>query len=52
MINLNQIKMYFILVKYKGVVGTKQIIEKHNGKIWADKKIKTGAKFVFMLPIN
>ena len=35
-----------------GLAITKQIIEKHNGKIWADKKIKTGAKFVFMLPIN
>ncbi|TVZ28302.1 Na+/proline symporter [Gillisia sp. Hel_I_86] len=35
-----------------GLAITKQIIEKHHGKIWVDKKIKTGAKFVFTLPIN
>ena len=35
-----------------GLAITKQIIEKHNGKIWVDKEIKTGAKFVFTLPIK
>jgi len=35
-----------------GLAITKQIIEKHTGKIWADKSIKTGAKFVFTLPIS
>ncbi len=35
-----------------GLAITKQIIEKHKGKIWADKKIKTGTKFVFTLPIS
>lgn len=35
-----------------GLAITKQIIQKHNGQIWASKKIKTGAKFVFTLPIS
>ncbi|CAM4417149.1 sensor histidine kinase [Zobellia nedashkovskayae] len=35
-----------------GLAITKQIIEKHKGKIWADKTVKTGAKFVFTLPIS
>ncbi len=35
-----------------GLAITKQIIEKHKGKIWVDKTIKVGAKFVFTLPIN
>ncbi|EDM44128.1 periplasmic sensor signal transduction histidine kinase [unidentified eubacterium SCB49] len=35
-----------------GLAITRQIIEKHNGKIWTDKDIKIGAKFVFTLPIS
>jgi signal transduction histidine kinase len=35
-----------------GLAITKQIIEKHKGKIWVDKTIKTGAKFVFTIPIS
>jgi len=35
-----------------GLAITKQIVEKHKGKIWADKNIKAGAKFVFTLPIG
>lgn len=35
-----------------GLAITRQIVQKHNGKIWADKQIKTGAKFVFTLPIS
>lgn len=35
-----------------GLAITKQIVEKHNGKIWASKEIKSGAKFVFTLPIS
>ncbi|OAB78660.1 ATP-binding protein [Cochleicola gelatinilyticus] len=35
-----------------GLAITKQIIEKHNGKIWADKARKKGAKLVFTLPFN
>ena len=34
-----------------GLAISKQIIEKHNGKIWADKTFKSGAKVVFLLPI-
>ena len=34
-----------------GLAISKQIIEKHNGKIWADKTFKSGAKIVFLLPI-
>lgn len=35
-----------------GLAICKQIIEKHNGKIWAEKDKKTGASFAFMLPFN
>ena len=35
-----------------GLAITKQIIEKHKGKIWAERSMKTGAKFVFTLPIS
>ena len=35
-----------------GLAITKQIVEKHNGKIWVDRTKKTGAKFVFTLPIS
>jgi len=35
-----------------GLAITKQIIEKHHGKIWVDKTLKSGAKFVFTLPIS
>ena len=30
----------------------KEIIEKHNGKIWVDKGYKNGAKLVFKLPFE
>jgi len=35
-----------------GLAITKQIIEKHKGKIWVDKYVKTGTKLVFKLPIS
>ena len=35
-----------------GLAISRQIIEKHNGKIWADKNHKNGAKFVFILPFK
>jgi len=35
-----------------GLAITKQIVEKHNGKIWAVKNIKSGAKLVFTLPFS
>lgn len=35
-----------------GLAITKQIVEKHHGKIWAHKNIKIGAKFVFTIPFN
>ena len=35
-----------------GLAITKQIIEKHQGEIWVDNSVKTGAKFVFTLPIR
>jgi signal transduction histidine kinase len=35
-----------------GLAICKQIIQKHNGKIWAEKDKKTGASFAFMLPFN
>ncbi|WP_431134519.1 ATP-binding protein [Psychroserpens mesophilus] len=35
-----------------GLAITKQIIEKHKGKIWADKGLKNGAKLVFKLPFK
>lgn len=35
-----------------GLAITRQIIQKHRGKIWADKKLKVGAKFVFTIPIT
>ena len=35
-----------------GLAITKQIVEKHNGKIWAEKDQKSGAKFVFTIPFN
>ncbi|MGB6267713.1 MAG: ATP-binding protein, partial [Olleya sp.] len=33
-----------------GLAITKQIVEKHNGKIWAKKGIKNGATLVFTIP--
>lgn len=35
-----------------GLAITKQIIEKHYGKIWVSKGIKKGTKLVFTLPFN
>jgi Na+/proline symporter/signal transduction histidine kinase len=35
-----------------GLAITKQIMEKHNGKIWAKKDVKSGATFVFTIPFN
>ena len=35
-----------------GLAITKQIVEKHKGKIWAERDQKNGAKFVFTLPFN
>ena len=35
-----------------GLAITKQIIEKHNGKIWAKKGLKNGATLVFTLPFK
>lgn len=35
-----------------GLAISKQIIEKHNGKIWAKKGVKKGAILVFTLPFN
>ncbi|MBG6133557.1 Na+/proline symporter/nitrogen-specific signal transduction histidine kinase [Aquimarina sp. EL_43] len=33
-----------------GLAISKQIIEGHNGKIWADKNCKTGARFIIEIP--
>jgi len=35
-----------------GLAITKQIVEKHKGKIWAKKGVKKGAIFVFTLPFK
>ena len=35
-----------------GLAITKQIIEKHNGKIWAKKGVKNGATLVFTIPFK
>ncbi|WP_055446296.1 sensor histidine kinase [Lacinutrix mariniflava] len=35
-----------------GLAITKQIIEKHNGKIWAKKDVKKGATLVFTIPFK
>ncbi|MGJ8742927.1 sodium:solute symporter family transporter [Polaribacter sp.] len=35
-----------------GLAITKQIVEKHNGKIWAKKGVKNGATFVFTIPFK
>ena len=35
-----------------GLAITKQIIEKHNGKIWAKKDVKNGATLVFTIPFK
>ncbi|WP_397362985.1 ATP-binding protein [Olleya sp. R77988] len=35
-----------------GLAITKQIVEKHNGKIWAKKGIKNGATLVFTIPFK
>jgi Na+/proline symporter/nitrogen-specific signal transduction histidine kinase len=35
-----------------GLAITKQIVEKHNGKIWAKKDVKKGAILVFTIPFN
>ncbi|MEY8849181.1 ATP-binding protein [Psychroserpens sp. XS_ASV72] len=35
-----------------GLAITKQIVQKHNGKIWAEKGLKKGAKLVFTLPFE
>lgn len=35
-----------------GLAITKQIVEKHNGKIWAKKDVKNGATLVFTLPFK
>ncbi|MHB1148705.1 MAG: hypothetical protein ACYC01_14065 [Lutibacter sp.] len=31
---------------------SKQIIESHNGKIWAENNIPQGARLIFILPLN
>tara|TARA_R110002049_G_scaffold76050_2_gene195737 strand:+ start:4913 stop:7603 length:2691 start_codon:yes stop_codon:yes gene_type:complete len=35
-----------------GLAITKQIVEKHNGKIWAIKDVKNGATLVFTIPFK
>ena len=35
-----------------GLAITKQIVEKHHGKIWAKKGLKNGASLVFTLPFK
>lgn len=35
-----------------GLAITKQIVEKHNGKIWAKKDVKKGAMLVFTIPFD
>jgi len=35
-----------------GLAITKQIVEKHNGKIWAKKDVKGGASLVFTIPFK
>ncbi|ULC60779.1 sensor histidine kinase [Flaviramulus sp. BrNp1-15] len=35
-----------------GLAITKQIVEKHNGKIWAKKGVKKGATLVFTIPFK
>lgn len=35
-----------------GLAITKQIVEKHNGKIWAKKHVKNGAILVFTIPFK
>ncbi|NRD22496.1 sodium:proline symporter [Winogradskyella litoriviva] len=35
-----------------GLAITKQIVEKHNGKIWAKKDVKNGASLVFTIPFK
>ncbi|MBL7558724.1 sodium:proline symporter [Olleya sp. YSTF-M6] len=35
-----------------GLAITKQIVEKHNGKIWVKKDVKKGATFVFTIPFK
>lgn len=35
-----------------GLAITKQIVEKHNGKIWVKKDVKKGATLVFTIPFN
>ena len=35
-----------------GLAITKQIVEKHNGKIWAKKGVKNGAILVFTIPFK
>ncbi|MHB1105961.1 MAG: ATP-binding protein [Lutibacter sp.] len=35
-----------------GLAISKQIIESHNGKIWAESRIPQGAKLTFTLPLN
>ena len=63
--NQEQIDNLFILSKKKSQVGTKgeigsglglilvkDIIEKHNGKIWINSEINNGSTFTFSLPLN
>ncbi|MGJ8760563.1 MAG: sodium:solute symporter family transporter [Polaribacter sp.] len=35
-----------------GLAITKQIVDKHNGEIWAKKGVKNGATFVFTIPFK
>ena len=35
-----------------GLLLCKEIVEKHNGRIWAESEIGKGSKFIFTLPLN
>lgn len=63
--NEEQLENLFILSKKKSQIGTKgeigsglglilvkDIIEKHNGKIWINSEINNGSTFTFSLPLN
>jgi signal transduction histidine kinase len=33
-----------------GLILCKELVEKHNGKIWVKSKLRKGSKFTFSLP--